>query len=246
MRPPVGVSSPVSTQRTSTPEGQLLGRDVLLDQVALVAGAEHEAAQPLGGVDLDHVPEDRLAADLHQRLRDRLGVLLEPRAAAAAEDHHVRDPAHASASCRSSSSSATAASTHQRNLRRLAEAQVAVCREGAVTATMMNGRHQNPRHYPAPAQEDQRPRGQRHEDEEHQHAELLDAHRAALRDRERLVDAPHAAEARGQHDRQAAEVVAGVAHARRAAPRRGAPPRSCRGAPLMQGGYQPPSRSPVA
>jgi hypothetical protein len=36
---------------------------------------------------LDHVPHDRPAADLHQRLRDRLRVLLQPRAAPATEDY---------------------------------------------------------------------------------------------------------------------------------------------------------------
>jgi hypothetical protein len=53
-----------------------------------VAEAEHEMAEALLRVDVDHVPEDRLAADLHERLRDRLGVLAQARAPAAAEDHH--------------------------------------------------------------------------------------------------------------------------------------------------------------
>ena len=46
----------------------------------------------LGGVDPDHVPEDRVPADLHQRLRDLGAVLLQPRPAAAAEDRdeHLR------------------------------------------------------------------------------------------------------------------------------------------------------------
>jgi hypothetical protein len=51
-----------------------------------VAEAEHEAVEALRRVDADHVPQDRAAADLDQRLRDRLRVLAQPRAAAAAQD----------------------------------------------------------------------------------------------------------------------------------------------------------------
>ena len=40
----------------------------------------------LGGVDPDHVPEDRLAADLDQRLGDRVRLLLQAGPAPAAED----------------------------------------------------------------------------------------------------------------------------------------------------------------
>ena len=72
-------------------DGDVLGEAVVshevLDQLAPVAEAEHEAVEALVGVDPDDVPEDRPAADLHQRLRDRLGVLAQARAAAAAQDH---------------------------------------------------------------------------------------------------------------------------------------------------------------
>ncbi len=47
----------------------------LLDHLAQVARQEHEAAKTLRGVDMDHMPEDRLAADLNQRLRDRVRLL---------------------------------------------------------------------------------------------------------------------------------------------------------------------------
>ena len=52
----------------------LCGHEVL-DHLAQVAGQEDEAAEALGGVDVDDVPEDRLAADLDQRLRDRMRLL---------------------------------------------------------------------------------------------------------------------------------------------------------------------------
>src|SRR3712207_7713263 len=39
-----------------------------LDHVALVAQAQDELAEPVGLVGLHDVPEDRLAADVHQRL----------------------------------------------------------------------------------------------------------------------------------------------------------------------------------
>ena len=106
---PVGVGhaeapvlEPVANQGDAAAGGGLLPRvhaldgealreavapDERLDQVAAVAEAEHEAAEALLGVDADHVPEDRLSADLHERLRDRLRLLAEPRAPASAEDH---------------------------------------------------------------------------------------------------------------------------------------------------------------
>jgi hypothetical protein len=65
---------------------QAVRRYEVLDQLTLVAEAEDEAPEALLGVDPDDVPQDRAAADLDQRLRDRLGVLTEPRAAAAAKD----------------------------------------------------------------------------------------------------------------------------------------------------------------
>ncbi len=89
IRPPVGVSMPVSTQRDRHAVGPFVRADDRLDQLALEASAEEEAPQPVSRVDPDHVPQDRLAADLHQRLGDRGRVLLQPRPAAAAENHHV-------------------------------------------------------------------------------------------------------------------------------------------------------------
>jgi hypothetical protein len=66
----------------------------LLDHLSPVAGQEQEAAESLGGVDPGHVPENRLAADLHERLGDRVRPLLQARAAPAAEDgdRDVPDP----------------------------------------------------------------------------------------------------------------------------------------------------------
>src|SRR5262249_31909761 len=64
------------------------------DQLSLVPREQLKAPKPLREVDLDHVPEDRTAADLHKRLGDRLRVLLQARTTTAAEDrdrrqHHV-------------------------------------------------------------------------------------------------------------------------------------------------------------
>ncbi len=56
------------------------------DHLAPVAGQQHEPAKAVGGVDPDDVPEDRPPADLDQRLRDRVRVLLQAGAATSAED----------------------------------------------------------------------------------------------------------------------------------------------------------------
>ena len=63
-----------------------------LDLLAAVAAQQQEAAVALGGVDADHVPEDRVPADLHERLGDLGAVLLQPRPATATEDRdeHLR------------------------------------------------------------------------------------------------------------------------------------------------------------
>ena len=42
--------------------------EVFLDHVALVAAADHEVIDAVGGVDFHDVPENRLAADLDHRL----------------------------------------------------------------------------------------------------------------------------------------------------------------------------------
>src|SRR5215218_5023531 len=59
----------------------------LRQRLAHVAGRQQEAIETLGRVDLDHMPEDRPAADLDQRLRHRLGSLAQPRPAAATENY---------------------------------------------------------------------------------------------------------------------------------------------------------------
>ena len=92
MRPPIIVFSPVSTKRHAPRLGggvvhfHLVGLHVegdvrhmkkvilkiLLDDVALVAEADDEFIDPMVGIDLHDVPDDRHAADLDHRLR--LGV----------------------------------------------------------------------------------------------------------------------------------------------------------------------------
>ena len=63
--------------------------EVLLDHVALVAGADDEVGDPLGGVDLHDVPEDRPPADLYHRLRSQGGLLGKSGAGAAGKDHSL-------------------------------------------------------------------------------------------------------------------------------------------------------------
>ena len=60
--------------------------EVLLDHVPEVAEADHEVVQPVGGVDLHDVPEDRLAADLDHRLRAQRRLLAEARSYSACQD----------------------------------------------------------------------------------------------------------------------------------------------------------------
>ncbi len=41
---------------------------IFLDQVALIAATDNKFIDAVGAVDLEDVPKDRLAADLHHRL----------------------------------------------------------------------------------------------------------------------------------------------------------------------------------
>ena len=61
--------------------------DERLDLLAAVSGQQQEPPEPLRQVDLDHVPQDRAAADLDQRLGHRRGALLQAGPASAAQDH---------------------------------------------------------------------------------------------------------------------------------------------------------------
>ena len=63
--------------------------EVLLDHVALVAAADHEIVEAVGRVDLHDVPEDRLAADLDQRLGPDGAFLADAGAVAARQDDHL-------------------------------------------------------------------------------------------------------------------------------------------------------------
>ena len=58
------------------------------DPVGAVAEQQHEVGQALGRVQAHDVPEDRLAADLDERLRQGLAGLAHARALSAAEDRH--------------------------------------------------------------------------------------------------------------------------------------------------------------
>ena len=64
-------------------------REVLLQQVALVARTDDEVDEPVRGIDVHDVPDDRPAADLDQRLGAHDRLLRESRAAAARKDHRL-------------------------------------------------------------------------------------------------------------------------------------------------------------
>ena len=61
MRPPVGVSRPVSTHSTSTPAGPGLGRGELARSARPCSRWRAGSAEALRGVEPDHVPDDRHA-----------------------------------------------------------------------------------------------------------------------------------------------------------------------------------------
>src|SRR3954470_4373080 len=54
-------------------------REIFLDLVALISAADDEVGQPMRGVDLQDVPQDRLSADLHHGLRTQRALLADAR-----------------------------------------------------------------------------------------------------------------------------------------------------------------------
>jgi len=60
---------------------------IFLDQIAFVAAADYKLVDPMGAVDLQNVPEDRLAADFNHRLRLEVGFFADARAEAAGENY---------------------------------------------------------------------------------------------------------------------------------------------------------------
>ena len=111
MRPPISVVSPVSISVTvhgsaggavqdhlagGELEGHVAGAqevvvEIVLDDVAHIAEADDEIGDAVGGVDLHDVPEDRLAADLHHRLRPERRLLHQPRAEPAGENDRLHE-----------------------------------------------------------------------------------------------------------------------------------------------------------
>ena len=79
----------VETPDLGTP-GPALAADERLDLLATMPGQQQKPPEALGQVDPDHVPHDRLPADLHERLGHRRRVLLQARSPASAEDDHDR------------------------------------------------------------------------------------------------------------------------------------------------------------
>ncbi len=62
--------------------------DPVGDLFALVAGQEQELPEALTGIDSDHVPEDRYAAYLDQRLGKGFGTFAQPGTPTSAEDRN--------------------------------------------------------------------------------------------------------------------------------------------------------------
>lgn len=60
--------------------------EILLDQIALIAAADHEVVHAMGGIELHDVPENRPAADLDHRLRLEVGLFRDPSSQAASEN----------------------------------------------------------------------------------------------------------------------------------------------------------------
>ena len=68
-------------------------QEVVLDDIGLVAEAEHEVLVPEVRVVPHDVPQDRPVADRHHRLGQRLGVFPQAEPLAAAEQHDLHDAA---------------------------------------------------------------------------------------------------------------------------------------------------------
>ncbi|MNC31332.1 hypothetical protein D3C75_796490 [compost metagenome] len=60
--------------------------EVFLDHIALVAQADHEVVDPIMGVDLHNVPDDRLATDFDHRLGTKMRLFADACTQAAGED----------------------------------------------------------------------------------------------------------------------------------------------------------------
>src|SRR5690242_14137649 len=71
---------------------QVQAREIFLDQIALVARADDELGNPMGGIDVHDVPEHGMAADLDQRLRPRCGLFFETAAATSCQNDRLHAP----------------------------------------------------------------------------------------------------------------------------------------------------------
>ena len=60
---------------------------VFLDHITLIAAADHKLIDAVGTEDLEDVPEDRPAADLHHRLGLEVGFITDAGAEATRQDH---------------------------------------------------------------------------------------------------------------------------------------------------------------
>ena len=71
---------------------QEIVREIFLDDIALVASADHEIIGAVRRVELHDVPEDRLAADLDHRLRLQIALFGYPSAQPAGENDDLHGP----------------------------------------------------------------------------------------------------------------------------------------------------------
>jgi hypothetical protein len=67
-------------------------REIFLDDVALVAAADHEVVGAVRRVELHDVPEDGLAADLDHRLRLQIALFGYPSAQPPGENDDLHGP----------------------------------------------------------------------------------------------------------------------------------------------------------
>src|SRR5665213_21745 len=65
----------------------LVMEEILLDDLALIAGRENEIVNAVVAIEFHDVPQDRTMADLDHRLWPELGLLPETRSQSAAQDH---------------------------------------------------------------------------------------------------------------------------------------------------------------
>ena len=83
------VSAPLAEVERDVRRMQKVVREVVLDDLLLVARADDELVEPLGGESFHDMPQDRPSADLHHRFRFDNRLLADPRAEPAGQNHDL-------------------------------------------------------------------------------------------------------------------------------------------------------------